>query len=76
MDRGLGYGVHLRQTPTNPKGLGAGHASDLYWVEACACIVAEATAGHTNVLENITMPLRTAYAIQTIHDADRRDDRS
>ena len=38
-------------TPTKTKGLGAGQASDLRWVEACARTVAQASKGHTIVVE-------------------------
>ena len=53
-------------TPTKTKGLGAGQASDLRWVEACARTVAQAATGHTIVVEKSTLPVRTAAAIQTI----------
>ena len=53
-------------TPTKTKGLGAGQASDLRWVEACARPVAQAATGHTIVVEKSTLPVRTAAAIQTI----------
>ena len=56
-------------TPTKTKGLGAGQASDLRWVEACARTVAEAASGHTIVVEKSTLPVRTAAAIQTILSA-------
>ena len=56
-------------TPTKTKGLGAGQASDLRWVEACARTVAEAATGHTIVVEKSTLPVRTAAAIQTILSA-------
>ncbi|MAH58541.1 MAG: UDP-glucose 6-dehydrogenase [Synechococcus sp. ARS1019] len=62
-------------TPTKTKGLGAGQASDLRWVEACARTVAEAATGHTIVVEKSTLPVRTAAAIQTILEAAQRDDR-
>ena len=38
-------------TPTKTKGLGAGQASDLRWVEACARQVAQSAQGHTIVVE-------------------------
>lgn len=38
-------------TPTKTKGLGAGQASDLKWVEASARTVAQAAQGHTFVVE-------------------------
>ena len=53
-------------TPTKTKGLGAGQASDLRWVEACAREVAQAATGHTIVVEKSTLPVRTAAAIKTI----------
>ena len=53
-------------TPTKTKGLGAGQASDLRWVEACARTVAQAATGHTSVVEKSTLPVRTAAAIQAI----------
>ena len=56
-------------TPTKTKGLGAGQASDLRWVEACAREVARAATGHTIVVEKSTLPVRTAAAIKTILEA-------
>ena len=53
-------------TLTKTKGLGAGQASDLRWVEACAREVAQAATGHTIVVEKSTLPVRTAAAIKTI----------
>ena len=53
-------------TPTKTKGLGAGQASDLRWVEACARSVAKAATGHTIVVEKSTLPVRTAEAIKAI----------
>jgi len=53
-------------TPTKTKGLGAGQASDLRWVEACARTVAKAASGHTIVVEKSTLPVRTAEAIKAI----------
>ena len=38
-------------TPTKQKGLGAGKASDLKWVEASARQVAKYSSGHTIVVE-------------------------
>ena len=56
-------------TPTKTKGLGAGQASDLRWVEACAREVAQSATGHTIVVEKSTLPVRTAAAIKTILQA-------
>ena len=61
-------------TPTKTKGLGAGQASDLRWVEACARTVACAATGHTIVVEKSTLPVRTAAAIKTILEASQKDD--
>ena len=53
-------------TPTKTKGLGAGQASDLRWVEASARSVAVHARGHTIVVEKSTLPVRTAAAVQAI----------
>ena len=53
-------------TPTKTKGLGAGQASDLSWVEASARQVAQYAKGHTIVVEKSTLPVRTAQAIKEI----------
>ena len=58
-------------TPTKKKGLGAGKASDLKWVEACAREVAKFAKGHTIVVEKSTIPVRTAEAIETILKAKK-----
>ena len=56
-------------TPTKTKGLGAGQASDLKWVEACARTVAKVARGHTIVVEKSTLPVRTAEVILQILSA-------
>ncbi len=53
-------------TPTKTKGIGAGKASDLKWVELCARQVAKFALGHTIVVEKSTLPVRTAEVIQKI----------
>ena len=53
-------------TPTKTKGLGAGQASDLRWIEASARTVAAHARGHTIVVEKSTLPVRTAEAVQAI----------
>jgi UDPglucose 6-dehydrogenase len=63
-------------TPTKTKGIGAGKASDLRWVEACARQVALAATGHTIVVEKSTLPVRTAAAIKTILEAAQDDSQS
>tara|TARA_B100000886_G_scaffold339209_1_gene303977 strand:+ start:2252 stop:3682 length:1431 start_codon:yes stop_codon:yes gene_type:complete len=56
-------------TPTKKKGIGAGKASDLKWVEACAREVAEFSTGHTIVVEKSTLPVKTAEVIKNILEA-------
>ena len=53
-------------TPTKTRGVGAGQASDLRWIEACTRQVAAAACGHTIVVEKSTLPVRTAETVQTI----------
>ncbi len=53
-------------TPTKTKGIGAGQASDLSWVEASARKVSKYAKGHTIVIEKSTLPVRTAQAIKEI----------
>ena len=53
-------------TPTKKKGIGAGQASDLKWVEACARQVSLNAKGHTIVVEKSTLPVRTAEVIKSI----------
>ena len=53
-------------TPTKTKGFGAGKASDLKYVEACARQVAKYSKGHTIVVEKSTLPVRTAEVIKSI----------
>jgi len=60
-------------TPTKTKGVGAGQASDLRWIEASARQVAAAARGHTIVVEKSTLPVRTAAVIQTILGAAEGD---
>ena len=56
-------------TPTKTKGVGAGQASDLRWIEASARQVAACAQGHTIVVEKSTLPVRTAEMVQTILNA-------
>jgi len=53
-------------TPARTQGLGAGKASDLSHVEACARFIAEHATGHTIVIEKSTMPVRAADTIKRI----------
>ena len=59
-------------TPTKTKGIGAGKASDLKWVEASARQVAKYARGHTIIVEKSTLPVRTAEAIKTILEAAQK----
>ncbi len=58
-------------TPTKTRGIGAGKASDLKWVEACARQVASFAVGHTIVVEKSTLPVRTAEVIKAILQSSR-----
>tara|TARA_Y100001968_G_scaffold332506_1_gene390907 strand:- start:123 stop:1598 length:1476 start_codon:yes stop_codon:yes gene_type:complete len=63
-------------TPTKTKGIGAGQASDLRWVEACARQVAKAATGHTIVVEKSTLPVRTAQTIKNILSSSNKSARN
>ena len=54
------------QTPTKTTGPGAGKASDLQYVEACARFIATHARGRVIVVEKSTMPVRAAERIQEI----------
>ena len=58
-------------TPTKKKGIGAGQASDLKWVEVCAREVAKYAIGHTIVVEKSTLPVKTAEVIKSILEASQ-----
>ena len=58
-------------TPTKSKGVGAGKASDLKWVEVCARQVAKFAKGHTIVVEKSTRPVRTAEVIKSILESSQ-----
>ena len=58
-------------TPTKTKGIGAGQASDLKWVESCAREVAKFATGHTIVVEKSTLPVKTAEVIKKILEASQ-----
>ncbi len=61
-------------TPTKIKGIGAGKASDLKWVEESARQIAKYAEGHTIVVEKSTIPVRTADTINQILLAYREKD--
>ncbi|MDC3232476.1 nucleotide sugar dehydrogenase, partial [Prochlorococcus sp. AH-716-A09] len=58
-------------TPTKEKGLGAGYASDLKWIESCARQIAEFAKGHTIVVEKSTLPVKTAETIKNILESSQ-----
>jgi len=63
-------------TPTKTKGVGAGQASDLRWIEASARQVAACAQGHTIVVEKSTLPVRTAETVRSILVAAQGDGNS
>ncbi len=58
-------------TPIKKKGMGAGQASDLRWVESCARQICKSAKGHTIVVEKSTLPVRTAQTIKDILDSSK-----
>jgi len=63
-------------TPTKTKGVGAGQASDLKWVEASARQVAKFATGHTIVVEKSTLPVKTAEVIKDILNSSKSKENS
>tara|TARA_A100001388_G_scaffold102560_1_gene74757 strand:- start:1967 stop:3364 length:1398 start_codon:yes stop_codon:yes gene_type:complete len=53
-------------TPIKTKGLGAGFASDLKWIESSTRQIANFSRGHTIVVEKSTLPVKTAETIKNI----------
>ena len=53
-------------TPTKMYGVGAGKASDLQYVEACARRIAEVARDDKIVVEKSTLPVRTAESVRAI----------
>lgn len=62
-------------TPTKTRGVGAGQASDLRWIEASARQVAACSRGHTIVVEKSTLPVRTAETVKAILSAAQGESR-
>ena len=56
-------------TPTKTRGIGAGKASDLKWVESSARQIAKNAKGFTIVVEKSTLPVKTAEVIKSILEA-------
>ena len=63
-------------TPTKTKGIGAGQASDLKWVEASSRQIAKFAKGHTIVVEKSTLPVKTAATIKQILEASEEQSSS
>ena len=57
-------------TPTKIKGIGAGKASDLKWIEASSRQVAKFSQGTTIVVEKSTLPVRTAETVKKILESN------
>tara|TARA_B100000212_G_C27347511_1_gene522036 strand:- start:53 stop:1480 length:1428 start_codon:yes stop_codon:yes gene_type:complete len=53
-------------TPTKTKGLGAGFASDLKWIEKSAREISKYAKGKTIIVEKSTLPVKTASTIKKI----------
>ncbi len=60
-------------TPTKEKGIGAGQASDLKWVESSARQIAKYSKGRTIVVEKSTLPVKTAETIKVILATSNKD---
>ena len=60
-------------TPTKTKGVGAGYASDLKWIESSAREIAKYATNHTVVVEKSTLPVRTAETIKTILNSSEEE---
>ena len=59
-------------TPIKEKGVGAGFASDLKWIESSARLIAKFARDHTVVVEKSTLPVKTAETIKTILNSDNQ----
>ncbi len=62
-------------TPTKTKGVGAGQASDLKYVDSSAREIAKYAKGKTIVVEKSTLPVRTAQTIKNILEQSNIDNR-
>ena len=60
-------------TPTKQKGIGAGMAADLQYVEASARKIAKTAKSDKIVVEKSTLPVRTAEKIKEILEAESDD---
>ena len=62
-------------TPTKTKGVGAGYASDLKWIESSARQIAKYATNHTVVVEKSTLPVKTAETIKIILNSSEEEDK-
>jgi len=60
-------------TPTKAKGLGAGQAIDLKWIDATARQISKYARGKTIVVEKSTLPVKTARTIKEILGSKNSD---
>ncbi len=60
-------------TPTKKRGIGAGYASDLKWIESSARQIAKFSKNHTIVIEKSTLPVKTAETIKTILNSSEQN---
>ncbi len=60
-------------TPTKTKGLGAGQASDLKWIDSSAREISKYSRGRTIVVEKSTLPVKTAQTIKEILEQSNVD---
>ncbi|MCG8527623.1 MAG: UDP-glucose 6-dehydrogenase [Opitutales bacterium] len=60
-------------TPTKNYGVGAGSASDLTYIEACARRIAEVADGGKIVVEKSTLPVKTAESLKKIFDSQKTE---
>ena len=63
-------------TPIKTKGIGAGKASNLKWIEASARQIAKYSKGETIVIEKSTLPVKTAETIKNILNASQIGNKS
>ncbi len=63
-------------TPTKTKGIGAGKASNLKWIEASARQIAKYAKGETIIVEKSTLPVKTAETIKQILNASQIDNKN
>ena len=63
-------------TPTKTKGLGAGEASDLKYIESSARQIAKYAKDETIIVEKSTIPVKTAETIQKILETSKKPEES